>query len=137
MAADSHIHVLEGVTEDDLAIFNSSLLGSKWFSWDRVCKKKYDRTVDKIEKTPQIWIGEVSWLKASLLDNDAKYIPSPVGSIEDIIDEDLPIVDDALIKKIMEAFDQENITSYKLADPNEVRKFLEFHKGKRLFTVSW
>jgi len=133
MAADLSIHVFEGVTEEDLAAFFSHTLGSKYMDLNR----RTDLGVHlKISDTPGIWIGEVSWLKAAIT-GDMEYVPGPVQSVQETIGEDLPEVDDALIARIMAAFDIPNLTAYHIAEPAEVRSFLEAHRGKRLFTVSW
>lgn len=137
MAADLHIHVFEGVTEQDLADFNSNTLGSKYFNPRSVAEKSNDTSYDKICETPQIWIGEVSWLKAALFEDSENFIPSTVMRISELIGEDLPVLDDELIAGILAAFDAPNDTSYSLANKNEVAAFLEQHKGKQVFTVSW
>lgn len=113
MAADLHIHVFDGCTENDL------------------CDYK------KIASTPNVHVGEVSWLKAALLDDSDRYIPSAVQQVTDIIGEDLPVVDDAMIARIADAMKAPNATSYTLNSAEEVLTFLKQHKGKRVFTVSW
>ncbi|MFA5132481.1 MAG: hypothetical protein WC444_04150 [Candidatus Paceibacterota bacterium] len=47
------------------------------------------------------------------------------------------MIDDILISKIGVAFDAGNGTSYSLANREEVLSFLEQHRGKKVFTVSW
>jgi hypothetical protein len=98
----------------------------------------------RIANSPNIWIGEVSWLKAQLFDKPGQFIPEPVGHISDAIDEDMPVIDDDLIELIMEAFTLPNSTGhgdfkvFEVTDRGEkVREFLEEHRGKRCFTVSW
>lgn len=139
MAADLHIHVFsEGeLEEDDFATFFSNALGSKWFTWDSASPEERDKVLDKISHTPNIWAGEVSWLKAALFEDKSSYIPSTVDKINRIIGEHLLVVDDNLIAEIKEAFTLPNSTSYSLALCEEVVAFLEEHKGKRAFTVSW
>ena len=99
-----------------------------------------------IYKTKSIFIGEVSWLKASLFEDGGDYIPDVVASISELID-GLTVIDDELIEKVKEAFQQPNNTiqengvwggnGYKLNDPKKVIKFLKQHKGRKCFTVSW
>ena len=138
MSADLHIHVLEGVEERDIAILESSSLGSKYSSlFNHHTTEQYDAAYDKIGNSPNIWIGSVSWLKAGLLDDYDRYVPSTVEEISNLIGEDLPTLDEELIAKIVKAFDLPNNTSYELAERNAVREFLEKHKGKKVFTVSW
>ncbi len=136
MSADLHIHALMGVTEEDLAEFNSNTLGSKWFNPKPHGERK-EEVFDKIADTPQVWVGEVSWLKAALFEDPERYVPLPVATIAEIIGEELPMCDDALINRIAEAMALPNGTGYQLANATEVLTWLEEHKGHRLFTVSW
>ena len=136
MAADLHIHIFEGITEKDLAGFFANTWGSKYFnlgrgsSWD-------DPSRRKVGNTPQIWVGEVSWLKAALFEDSESFIPDPVGAISELVGEDLPVIDDSFIVKIKEAMAIPNETGYSLANAEEIVVFLEEHKGKRVFTISW
>jgi hypothetical protein len=139
MAADLHIHVqTPEVTDEVLARFFGNTLGSKHFN-----PRPYSQTSDKpyeiVARSPNIWIGEVSWLKAALLgDGDGeRFVPGPIQVVQQAIGEDLPVIDDDLIAKIGAAFDVPNTTSYSLAKKIDVWRFLETHRGKRVFTVSW
>ncbi len=137
MSADLNIHVFKGITEDDLAAFFSSHLGSKYHGQ----VKDYDwrENFDRIESTPRVWIGAVSWLKAALLEDGETFIPNPVGEVSSLIGEDLPVLDDELEAKILKALDSKNQTGYEVAgsDDKRVREFLTRYKGRKLFTVSW
>jgi hypothetical protein len=142
MAADLHIHIkTENVTDRDLQIFFSSSLGSKYChfplmqKWDPEEERRSNKSVCE---SPNIWIGEVSWLKAALFeDGEDTFIPTTVQKVQDLIGENLPILDEKLIENIFDAFILDNKTSYKLADPREVVKFLMKYIGKPVFTVSW
>jgi hypothetical protein len=125
MAADLHIHVLEGITEKEIILFNkgSATVTSQLF--------------DKIGESPNVWIGEVSWLKAALFNDSNEWIPSTVQTIRDLVGNDFPVIDEDFINKVSEAFDKQNITSYSLAEKQEVKDFLKEHLGKKAFTVSW
>jgi hypothetical protein len=137
MAADLHIHVFEGITERHLALLFENSLGSKYFN-PRARGERSTATYEAVANTPNIWIGEVSWLKAMLLqDGETTYVPAPVQTIAGLIDEELPTLDDKLIADILAALDLPNTTQYKLAKREAVAKFLLQHKGKRVFTVSW
>lgn len=141
MAADLHIHVFTGITEDDLAAFSSNTIGSKYFrgfgalslsgDWMEACRK--------IGETPDIWIGELSWLKQALMaETEGEYVPSVVQAVHSIIGEDLPVCDDELIERISHAFDKaEEHGFYSTNGRDKVVAFLEQHRGERLFTVSW
>jgi len=140
MSADLYIHVLTPpCTEDDLAVFNSNTMGSKWFNPRPVSDWEGEQPVyERVGGTPKIWIGEVSWLKAGLFENPDKYVPDAVAAITDLIGEDLPVLDDELAKKILGTFDAPNRTNYSLSGASaELRGFLEQWRGQRLFCVSW
>ena len=149
MAADMHIHVLPNeVNSDFFKRFNSNCLGSKWFGWvsNKEYSKHFGEDSDLIWDCPNVWVGEVSWLKDAFFEDDS-YIPNTVEAIFDIIGEDLPILDDVMIEKIRDAFNLPNRSiknggvyegkGYALADVDKVVAFLNQHKGKRVFTVSW
>lgn len=141
MAADLHIHIkTDDITEKDLEIFFSSNLGSKYChfpAFKRYEKKEETKAWKVIEKSPNIWIGEVSWLKAGLLNAKKEFVPSTVQKISEIIGEDLPILNKQLIEKIFDAFLLNNKTQYKLASVRKVVTFLQKYIGKPVFTVSW
>jgi len=134
MAADLQIHVADRSIEPVLARFNSNTLGSKYFSprcgFD-------DAAFEIIGETPSVWVGEVSWLKAALFGDAEAFVPDPVAQVHEIIGEDLPVIDDALIARVTEALKAPNVTSYSIATADEVIRFLTEHKGKCAFTVSW
>jgi hypothetical protein len=148
MGADLHIHIFEGITEDDLRAMKSSTLGSKYFNLhDNMPWEEKKKVYERIDNTPNIWIGEVSWLKAGLMEDADTFIPNTVGDIAELVGEELPTIDDEFIEKVVKAFDQPNNTAkedgvwngkgYSLADPNEVKDFLEQHRGKKVFQISW
>ena len=136
MAADLHIHIFEGIAEKDLSGFFANTWGSKYFnlgkgsSWDDPSRKK-------VGDTPSVWVGEVSWLKAALFDDSEAFIPDPVGAISELVGEDLPVIDDSFMEKVKEAMAMPNETGYSLAHAEEILAFLEEHKGKQVFTISW
>jgi hypothetical protein len=141
MAADLHIHVFPegGLTEEDFANFFSHSLGSKWFNLGSrdYFDKEVEASRNKVMETENLWVGEVSWLKAALFGDEDTFVPGPVAQVNGIIGEDLPIIDDALIGRIREALRVANTTSYEVSREDEVVAFLELHKGKRAFTISW
>jgi len=89
-----------------------------------------------ISATPSVWIGEVSWLKAALFNDDDTFIPDPVEKISELV-ADKPIITDKLIRAIGNALKLDNKTQYKVAEADNVTKFLRGHKGKRVFSISW
>lgn len=141
MSADLHIHVYEGLTEDDLRGFFRNTLGSKWSAGLFARTLPLEEMIkyhQKIGDTPQCWIGEVSWLKAALFeDGEETFVPNTVAAVNEVIGEDLPVLDGELFERIIGAFSEENTTDYSLAKVEDVRTFLQAHMGKQLFTVSW
>ncbi len=135
--ADLHIHVLEGVTEDDLRVFFSNTLGSKWFN-PRPAGVSREPSWGRVAESPQVWVGEVSWLKAGVTGDDDTYVPHPVQAVHELIGEDLPVLDEALLKKLEVALKIPNQAGgYETTAAEKVVAFLKEHMGKRLFTVSW
>jgi hypothetical protein len=135
MSAHLHIHVLRDVTEADLAVFFSNSIGSKWFDPKPTGKMDFD-LVEKIEQSPNIEVGPVSWLKAGLLEDDS-FIPEPIGLLVDIIGEELPVIDQTLLDQVEEALKTTNTSVYNLENLDNVLEFLKKHRGERIFTVSW
>jgi hypothetical protein len=145
MAADLHIHLLaedasqQGMTEEDLPVFFGSTLGSKYFTglgWQYPFSAK-EPLYEKTSHDDNIWIGEVSWLKAALFEDAETFVPDAVGAISEIIGEDLPVIDDELIAQVDEALKLKNTTSYSLANAQEILDWLNQHKGRRAYTISW
>jgi hypothetical protein len=163
MAADLHIHVIpkepvsgtmsywdqrtggyknEEITDyvdrDTISMFftnfEGSLLSTFWKS--ESFEHARERASALIENTPSVWVGEVSWLKAALLEDTATFIPEPVAQVSQIIGNTLPVITDELIDDIRKALATPNATFYKTAD-KDVVAFLEQHKGLQCFTVSW
>lgn len=144
MAADLHIHVLtDDVTSEDLADFFASSLGSKWFDMGRAAalQRNFEAMManhKKVGDTPNVWVGEVSWLKAGLTNDAETFVPDPIGKIHDLVGEDLPTLDDALITSVVAVLRAiPNQTQYSITTPEKVMEFLLQHKGRRVFQVSW
>lgn len=138
MAADLHIHVLtDKFTEEHCKVFSSNVLGSKWFGYRNASIGNRFDLFGPASDTPNVWVGEVSWLKAALLDDADKYVPAAVEAIAELIGDDFPVIDDEMISAVHAAFEAENGTSYSVSEGNDVIDFLNEHKGKKAFTVSW
>lgn len=138
MSADFYIHIFSGITKEDYKAFFSNCLGSKHFDLaNSPIGDKWFELALKIESTPRIFVGEVSWMKASLFGDESKtYIPSTVEIISGLIGEET-VITNKLIKEIKKAFKQPNTTNYRVANDDNVIKFLKKYYGKRIFTVSW
>lgn len=140
MAADLHIHVIDsGVTEEDVKILLSNSLGSKYFAGFGVehDHAAWTEAYDRIANGASIWVGEVSWLKAALLDDAGTYIPDVVDHVQTVVGEDFPAVTEDLIAELRKGFVLPNSTSYDVSAWEKVETFLREHMGQQLFTVSW
>jgi hypothetical protein len=106
--------------------------------WDVVTEKKviqlnFDE--DKIYDLPCVWVGEVSWLKASLLGSSEAFIPSTIMKVSELID-GLTDINEELIVNIKESFGLENKTTYDLNSLEDVVNFLQEHVDKKAFCIS-
>lgn len=137
------IEANKDLTDEEKSIIANAFLTKKTCSEAGTCKHWR-----KIADTENIWIGEVSWLKAALMeDGGDMYVPHLVLHVSETIGEDLPIITDELIAEVSKAFTLPNNTvqeggvwggeGYSLAEAHDVIEFLETHKGMRAYTVSW
>jgi hypothetical protein len=140
MSAEMRIHILDNtITEKDLKIFFGNTMGSKYFAglFNQPKYDKWEKVAQKIEKTDSIVIGNVSWLKAAITEDNESFIPGAVEEIKEIIGENLPVISNSMIEEIAIAFDKPNKSGYKTAKKEDVIEWLQKNKGKKVFTVSW
>lgn len=138
MSADLHIHVLpDDVEEGVVAVMMSNCFGSKHFAPLRVSETARHEALDRVMEMPNVWIGEVSWLKAAVFQDSKTFVPGPVQAVQEAIGEGLPRLDPTLEKKILDALTVANATDYRISELAPVQEFLAKHRNKRLFTVSW
>lgn len=127
MAGDLHIHVLTPEFDEEH--------GGRIFEEEKGYKKF--SLYDMAEATPNVWVGEVSWLKAALFDASNEFKPGPIEEIQTIIGEEFPVIDEEFIGKITEAMKIPNKMQYVLNSLDTVISFLRNHMGQRVFTISW
>lgn len=142
MAADLHIHVgkphsgwgKKRLTKEGLpTILNPS---------DKD-EAKYEAALKRSQRQPDVWVGEVSYLKAALSGNYSDFVPGPIQCIVELIPDARDLkptkITAKLIKDVKKAFDlpNETLPNYELADPEEVAAFLRKHRGKWAYTVPW
>jgi hypothetical protein len=143
MSAELCIHVMtDDLTEEEVKILLGGSLGSKWFDWQAMAWNqrtgRYDAVMRKVSETPHVVVGDVSWLKAALFEGgEDEFVPDTIGAVASIIGEDLPVLDEDLVNRIIGAYELPNRTNYELAAPEPVVEFLRAHQGQRIFTVSW
>lgn len=120
MAADLHIHAMtNGVTLRDV-------------------EGDLSDPSNRAGDTPNIWIGEVSWLKAAMFEEGSEmFVPGPVQRIEELVGSGKPVLDEDLRDRILAAFDLPNTTNYAVAKKEDVALWLDRHMGCGLYTVSW
>lgn len=132
MAADLHIHVrTPEITDEVLNIFEHD--GVPMSQKDGLT---WEKTYNIVAESPNIWIGEVSWIKAALFEDKKTFIPDTVGEISMIVGNGIVLTEDVL-GQIKAAFNVDNNTSYEIADKQTVLDFLKNHLGKQIFQVSW
>lgn len=153
MAADLHLHVLgpgsyydyetyETIgtvcTRKDVALFHSNTLGTPFFNPLPAGGFDWDGPVYRAVKgSPDVWIGEVSWLKAAVFEEPETFIPNTVMAMAELIGWDFKPIDFEFIDCVKEAFDKPNDTGYSLAGLDSVLEFCYAHRGKETFQVSW
>ena len=145
MSVGVSIHVMTNSPEDDetLRCFFAQTIGSEYFNPNYTCPSTgphyCEFHTEMMEKTWVLDVGEASWLSAALLDNQERYIPSPIQRVEELISEPTQITQE-LVDQLEAAFDLPNTTGYEMKDSRAgVRPALEPHvgSGHRAFTVSW
>ena len=151
MAADLHIHALlderdeakiranfdypASTWDGEKSIRIGSVFDDKWGEIAPFTAEEIDRAVDDC---PSIWVGEVSWLSAALYDDEGTFVPGPVEGVQALFREnDLVPIDDGLIEQVAAALKLENSTSYDVVRGDSVIEFLQHHKGRKAFVISW
>lgn len=135
MAADLCIHVLDGATEADVRDFFAG------GNWDEATKS-WGAAHSRVSKTPSVWVGEVSYLRAALTGDAGSSVPTVVLRVGQVIGDHLPVIDEEMIERVAEAWAlppnaAQAVGGYKVAERDKVLGFLRQHAGKRAFTVAW
>ena len=150
MGAEFCIHVFDIDDEETIQHYialNSSTIGSKYHTienydyynreLDENGESRWDKAYHHLGNLESYDMGEVSWLKANLFDDNETYIPSPIEVMHDLIGEDFPVIDDEFIKTVKHSLGVvENLTGYATYEDGVV-EFLEDNKGKRILYISW
>ena len=139
MSAQYTLHIYEGLTEDDIRAFNTNTFGSPYFA-PRFGEMDIE-SYKKIAETPKHIVGDVSWLKAMIMEDEETYIPDPISVLSDIFPqtlvEDFTVITDDVIEQVKEAYGKPNQTEYNLKELEPLIGFLTDHKGRQVFSVSW
>ena len=87
-----------------------------------------------------VQVGDVSWLKAALLEKSDRYVPDTIGTVEELLSGPVVMTQD-LVRQVDTAFELPNNSTYPIHPGvrDVVRSFLEgcAERGERVFTVSW
>lgn len=130
MAADLYIHILEGITEEEVKIFFCNDSGSKYFDLDKVELKHkiFNHQINnKFSDTLRVYVGSDSSIENGL-----------VSLIENFIGEDFPVINDSLIFGVLHILSlSSKLPYYRLNEKDEILIFLNKHKGKKIFCVNW
>ena len=90
--------------------------------------------IEVVVDSESIYIGEVSWLKAMLFE-DEKYVPDPIRAISELIGLELVELTPNLRDDLVAAIDIENRTNYSVATTKqELTDFLDRNIGGQIFT---
>ena len=153
MAADLYIHVYEpgSISQYAFNVHYSHISGSPTCGKPEFEELPYETEqaiTNPITKSPNVWIGENSTLKAMIFDDD-NFIPDIVMAITDLIDKwttlEHPIISDTFLKHIEAIFDQydkphqpsEGFIPYQHTKREPVIEFLRTHMGEKCYTINW
>lgn len=139
MSADLHIHVgpMPIVPADHPV---KIMLNGPW----ELDHERFDELKARGE-IEDIWIGEVSWLKAGLFGDSASFIPPLVAAISETFHsvykgqpvKITPAIIELVKERIAASADVEDRTSYSIADPEAILIWLTQQMGREAWTVSW
>lgn len=88
-------------------------------------------------RTIELWIGQVSWLKAMILEDKDTFIPSVVERVSEILPYGVPrILTKEKIDALEEAFKLPNQTQYRIGNLDEVLRRLKKNIGQFVYTSS-
>jgi hypothetical protein len=95
-------------------------------------------SVDVLRNAEFVWLGRMSWGKASMNSDVERYVPDLVQKVTELFDgRKLVMINDQLIALIDQAFKESTRHEhYKTAERDEVIPFLQKHKGKRAFAIN-
>jgi hypothetical protein len=83
----------------------------------------------------EVWLGEVSFLKAMLFGDNETYVPGPIERLSELLDGDeIYVLTPELLEEIVAALELPNTTNYNVARPEEVRAQLTPHLGQNIFS---
>lgn len=130
MTADFHIHVLEGVTNQDVDNFLVPVVTPEY-------RPHWRLLMERIARTPNIWVGEVSWLGAAITEDESTSIPDTIMALDRML-QTRPKLTPELERQILATFTLPNHTDhYRVADVQQVAAFLARYRGKQLFAITW
>lgn len=143
MSADFAVHVLtDKFTAEDYKAFASNTLGSAYFDLN-FSQAEYEKAYDidlfcSCSDTPHLYVGEVSWLKASLTGDIDEYVPDLVLHVSELFNgNELLLITDEVIEKVRSIIDSFVEHEHYSSGTEGLLEFFEKYKGSTAFTVSW
>lgn len=126
MAADLHIHVLNGdLTEADFKAFFHNTIGSHYEDLDNEeLSAEKDKVFFKFADSKSFEVGKVWQEHIDAVDALIPEYPHPMLTPE-------------LTRKIMEAFNIPAVHRHDSCDEHALLEFLRKNVGKQIFTVAW
>lgn len=99
----------------------------------KLFRKRYDWNT--LRHCPGVWIGRMSWAKASLDGDVEGYVPDLVYKVTQLFSgRKLVMINDALIEQLEQCYaESKKHEYYTTSERDEVIPFLQKHKGKRAF----
>ena len=154
MATDIHIHVDDGLTQEDYSCFFASQIGSVYFQMDgSLCRNKQGRKIfpceheDRILAMPHVFAGESFWPFPAHLpesEEEPEKLPDPTGELVEAFppEGELPVtITKERIEKVRKGVQlPEELAArygqYATEEKQlEIVRFLEEHKGKGAFLL--
>jgi hypothetical protein len=149
MATEVYLHAFTPeFTPEDLKAFCFNHIGSEYFCADDQPDflQGYIRSrglASETEfillgyKTPKVWLGDASFIKADLCQDDKRYVPAAVDKVNNLIPEGGILLTAELAQRIVAAFDGDNESIYPIGDRDEVQQWCEEHLNQSVFVMSW
>jgi hypothetical protein len=125
---------VDGIWLHEDVVFDQNL------EYTQVRRKTYRQrySVDVLRNADYVWLGRMSWGKASMDGDVERYVPELVQKVTELFQgRKLVMINDKLIALIEQAFKESAPNAhYKTAELHDVISFLQQHKGKRAFALN-
>ncbi len=150
MAADYTLHAAlkGGAPTQPAEGFALAINGPYELNWKEHMRREFigggHKSYEGPDRIVTHHVGEVSWLKAALLEDSPRYVPSLIGMVSEIIPElstgTIKITNELIAevkKAIIGASQVEDSSIYEQGDPEALLLWLDSHKDWEVWSVSW